>query len=255
MAKGWPEHLFLVGCGNMAGQMLNRWLDCGLDPSRVTVLRPSGGSVADGVDVVTTYPQALAHGTTVMLGMKPYQVADVAAQLAPLCHSEVSMLSILAGTTLGDLRARFPATGDIVRAMPNLPVGMGQGVVALYTDAHTSPSGRANMEALLGPLGLSEWMADEALFNRVTALSRAGEAIGIPADQAARMAMATVQGAANMAAAAQVTPATLADQVASPGGMTREGLNILDADDRLLTLMTETLEAARDRGEAMARGD
>ena len=69
------------------------------------------------------------------------------------------------------------------------------------------------------------------------------------------MAMATVQGAANMAAAAQVTPATLADQVASPGGMTREGLNILDADDRLLTLMTETLEAARDRGEAMARGD
>ena len=167
MAKGWPEHLFLVGCGNMAGQMLNRWLDCGLDPSRVTVLRPSGGSVADGVDVVTTYPQALAHGTTVMLGMKPYQVADVAAQLAPLCHAEVSMLSILAGTTLGDLRARFPATGDIVRAMPNLPVGMGQGVVALYTDAHTSPSGRANMEALLGPLGLSEWMADEALFNRV----------------------------------------------------------------------------------------
>ena len=269
MAKGWPEHLFLVGCGNMAGQMLNRWLDCGLDPSRVTVLRPSGGPVADGVDVVTTYPQALAHGTTVMLGMKPYQVADVAAQLAPLCHAEVSMLSILAGTTLGDLRARFPATGDIVRAMPNLPVGMGQGVVALYTDAHTSPSGRANMEALLGPLGLSEWMADEALFNRVTALSgcgpaflfrfvdalsRAGEAIGIPADQAARMAMATVQGAANMAAAAQVTPATLADQVASPGGMTREGLNVLDADDRLLTLMTETLEAARDRGEAMARG-
>ena len=92
------------------------------------------------------------------------------------------------------------------------------------------------------------------LFRFVDALARAGEAIGIPADQAARMALATVQGAANMAAGAQVSPAALADQVASPGGMTREGLNILDADDRLLVLLTDTLAAARDRGEAMARG-
>ena len=68
------------------------------------------------------------------------------------------------------------------------------------------------------------------------------------------MALATVQGAANMAEGAQVSPAALADQVASPGGMTREGLNILDADDRLLALLTDTLTAARDRGEAMARG-
>ncbi|HUD91554.1 pyrroline-5-carboxylate reductase [Sphingobium sp.] len=274
MALNWPDHLFLVGCGNMAGQMLVRWLDCGLAPARVTVLRPSGKPVADGVRVITDYPAMLPAGTTVLLGMKPYQIADVAAALAPLCGEETRIVSILAGTTLADLRTRFPAARDIVRAMPNLPVGLGEGVTALFTDAATSGQAKADIDALIQPLGLAEWIGEETLFNQVTALSgcgpaflfrfadalaRAGEAIGIPADQAARMALATVQGSANMAARADAqagdSPATLADKVASPGGMTRQGLNVLDADDRLLTLLTDTLAAARDRGEAMARGE
>lgn len=125
MMSVWPQHLFMVGCGNMAGQMLARWLDCGLDPARVTVLRPSGRPVADGVTVVTHYPVALPAGTTVLLGMKPYQIADVATALAPLCDATMQIVSILAGTTLADLRARFPAVRDVVRAMPNLPVGLG----------------------------------------------------------------------------------------------------------------------------------
>lgn len=264
-----PDHLFLVGCGNMAGQMLARWLDCGLDPACVTVLRPSGKPVADGVMVVTDYPAALPAGTTVLLGMKPYQIADVAAALAPLCAADTRLISILAGTTLADLRTHFPIANNIVRAMPNLPVGLGEGVTALFTDAVTAAQARADVTALIDPLGLVEWIADEGLFNQVTALSgcgpaflfrfvdalaRAGEAIGIPADQAARMALATVQGSANMAVRADVSPGILADRVASPGGMTREGLNMLDNDDRLLSLLTDTLAAARDRGEAMARG-
>ncbi len=268
MERDWPGHLFMVGCGNMAGQMLGRWLDCGLDPARVTVLRPSGRAVAQGVEVVTDYPAALPDKATVLLGMKPYQLADVAARLAPLCRADTAIVSILAGAPLSVLRGHFLAPQGVVRAMPNLPVGLGQGVTALFTDDATPPDTRAQAEALIAPLGLAEWIGDEALFNAITALSgcgpaflfrfidalaRAGEAIGIPADQAARMALATVQGSANMAARASVGPATLADQVASPGGMTREGLNILDADDRLLALLTDTLAAARDRGEAMAR--
>ncbi|PZU69864.1 MULTISPECIES: pyrroline-5-carboxylate reductase dimerization domain-containing protein [Sphingobium] len=266
----WPEHLFLVGCGNMAGQMLTRWLACGLDPARITVLRPSGKPVAHGVTVVTAYPDALPAGATVLLGMKPYQIADVAAGLAPLLTADTRLVSILAGTPIADLRRHFPAPRDVVCAMPNLPVGLGEGVVALYADAATDAAAKADIAALIAPLGLAEWMGGEALFNQVTALSgcgpaflfrfidalsRAGEALGIPADQAARMALATVQGSANMAARASVSPATLADQVASPGGMTRQGLNVLDADNRLLDLLTDTLVAARDRGAAMARGE
>ncbi|WP_313809088.1 pyrroline-5-carboxylate reductase [Sphingobium sp.] len=269
MTDIWPDHLFLVGCGNMAGQMLARWLACGLDPERVIVLRPSGRPVADGVRVVTDYPAALPAGTTVLLGMKPYQLADVAASLAPLCAADIRILSILAGTPWAELRAAFPMVGEIVRAMPNLPVGIGEGVTALHADASVPTSSRATVEAFIAPLGLAEWIEDEGLFNEVTALSgcgpaflfrfidafaRAGEAVGLPADQAARMALATVRGSASMAANASDSPAILADRVASPGGMTRQGLNVLDADDRLLRLLTDTLVAARDRGEEMAKG-
>lgn len=270
MTDIWPDHLFLVGCGNMAGQMLRRWLACGLDPARVTVLRPSGRAVAEGVRVVADCPASLPAGTTIVLGMKPYQLGDVAGRVAPLCHPDMRIVSILAGTRLIDLRAAFPAVGEIIRAMPNLPVGLGEGVTALYADADLPALSREAVEAFIAPLGLAEWIADEGQFNEATALSgcgpaflfrfidalaRAGEAIGLPADQAARMAMATVRGSASMAAMVSDSPAVLADRVASPGGMTRQGLNVLDADDRLLKLLTDTLVAARDRGEAMARGE
>lgn len=266
--RDWPDSLFLVGCGNMAGQMLSRWIACGLDPARVTVLRPSGRPVAPGVTVVTAYPSALPAGCTVMLGMKPQQLTDVAVMLAPLVGREIAILSILAGTPIAELRRCFPRAATVVRAMPNLPVGLGLGVTALHADAATDAAARAAMTALATPLGLVEWVADEGQLNAVTALSgcgpaflfrfidtlaRAGEAIGLPAGQAARMAMATVEGAAAMAASAPDSPATLADRVASKGGMTREGLNILDADDRLLTLLIDTLTAARDRGAALAQ--
>ncbi|MCP1468463.1 pyrroline-5-carboxylate reductase [Sphingobium sp. OAS761] len=265
----WPGHLFLVGCGNMAGQMLRRWLDCGLDPASVTVVRPSGRPVAGGVAVVTDYPASLPSGTTVLLGMKPHQLDEVAPRLLALCREDTAIISILAGTPLASLRACLPAVRHIVRAMPNLPVGLGEGVTALHADDMTGKEARAKADALMRRLGLAEWIEDESLFNAVTALSgcgpaflfrfvdalaQAGQALGIPAAQAERMAKATVRGSATMAALAQESPATLADQVASPGGMTREGLNVMDRDGRMMRLLAETLAAARDRGEAMAKG-
>ena len=169
---------------------------------------------------------------------------------------------------MAGLRTHFPGVADIVRVMPNTPVGVGQGVCALHADVPTSPAARAQAEALMRPLGLAEWIADEAQFNLVTALSGCGPAylfrfidalagaaarLGLPTDQAERLALATVRGASTLAAQADVSPTMLADRVASPGGMTREGMNVLDRDDRLLDLLTDTLRAARDRGEEMAR--
>jgi len=267
-APVFPEHLFMVGCGNMAGQMLSRWLACGLDPARVIVLRPSGKSVAPGVEVVQAFPEEFAKGTVVLLGMKPYQFADVASGLAEVSGAPSLFISMLAGTTAAQLRAGLAEGADIVRVMPNTPVGVGQGVCALYADERTSAEARASAEGLMQPLGLAEWIADEDQFNLVTALSGCGPAylfrfidalgsagarLGLPEDQAARLALATVRGASTLAAQAGESPAILADRVASPGGMTREGMNVLDADEALVTLLTDTLRAARDRGEEMAR--
>jgi pyrroline-5-carboxylate reductase len=83
-------------------------------------------------------------------------------------------------------------------------------------------------------------------------MAQAGEALGLPADQALRLATATVKGSGLLAAASEEGPDVLADRVASPGGSTREGLNVLDADDRLKALLRDTLAASARRNAELA---
>ena len=125
---------------------------------------------------------------------------------------------------------------------------------------------RARAEALMAPLGLVEWI-DEALFDVVTALAGSGPAFlfrfvdalaeagagaGLPRAQAARLALATVAGAGLMAAEAGEAPRVLADRVASAGGSTRCGLDVLDRPDGLAALLQATLAAATERNRELA---
>ncbi|HWJ69909.1 MAG TPA: pyrroline-5-carboxylate reductase dimerization domain-containing protein [Sphingobium sp.] len=267
MVENWPAHLLLIGCGNMAGAMLARWLDCGLPPERVTVIRPSGKPVADGVTVRTQLAEPVAAGTVVLLGCKPQQLAQVAQDLAGLIGADTRMLSILAGVPVAQLHAAFGQVDAIIRCMPNLPVRTGHGVSTLHADRAVSGEARALATELCAPLGLVEWLDDEQLFDAATALAGcgpafvyrfidalggAGASLGLDPAQAARMALATVAGAAISAANADASPAAMADAVASKGGMTREGLDVLDRPGGLVALLDETLRAARDRGAALA---
>lgn len=257
--------LWLIGCGNMGGAMLSRWIESGVvSADAVDVVNRQDRDLPGGVRQARTLPDGLLPDM-VMLAMKPQQLDEIVATHGERIAGVPVIVSILAGVEEATLAARFPGSA-IVRAMPNLPVALGKGVVALYADAAPQPA-KDSVEALMRPLGLVEWMPDEALygaagtlegcgpaflFRFIDALAKAGEAVGIPADQAARLALATVEGAAAMAAASDASPATLADRVASPGGSTRQGLNVLDHDDALVELLTKTLQASERRGREMA---
>lgn len=259
--------LWLVGCGNMGGAMLRRWAGQGaIDSARTMVIDPGNPEVPAGVRVVADVAAAGRHPGTIVLAVKPQQLAAVAETIRPALKDRSALLiSILAGVTEATLGDRLPGA-TVVRAMPNLPVGIGEGVVALH-GAADQPAARGVAAALMAPLGLVEWIDDEALFDAVTALSgcgpgfvfrfidalaEAGAALGLPDDQARRLAVATVAGTGLMAAASPDGPATLADRVASPGGSTREGLNVLDADDALKRLLRATLAASARRNVEMA---
>jgi pyrroline-5-carboxylate reductase len=245
--------IWLIGCGNMAGAMLRRWLAEGLDPVQVTVVTRSGTRAPDGVRSLTALPVDETPAI-LMLGFKPQQLDDIAPTLAHL--NPAILLSILAGVEEQALASRIPA-GAVVRMMPNLPVAIGQGVTALYTRS-TDAAVRDAAEALARPLGLAPWVEDEARFDAVTALAGCGPAFvfrfidGLAPELAQQLALATVDGAGAMAIGADAPPAVLADRVASPGGSTREGLNVLDADDALKRLMAETLTASERRNREMA---
>jgi len=265
MTAAVPQRLWLIGCGNMGGAMLTRWIESGVvRGDAVDVVNRHDRDLPDGVRQARALPDG-PPPDAVMLAMKPQQLDEIVATHGERLRQAPVLISILAGVEEATLAERFPGPA-IIRAMPNLPVALGQGVVTLYADA-AAQSAKDAVAALMAPLGLVEWVATEALygaagslegcgpaflFRFIDALAKAGEAIGVPADQAARLALATIEGAAAMAAGSADSPAILADRVASPGGSTRQGLNVLDRDDALVRLMTETLRAAERRGREMA---
>jgi pyrroline-5-carboxylate reductase len=257
--------VWAIGCGNMGGAMLRRWLDCGLDPRQLTIVRKSGEPFVEGATVLTAPPPDGPAPALVLLGVKPQMVDLVAPDLTPALAPETMLVSILAGVESAALRRRFATPHAIVRAMPNTPVALGKGVIALAGEG-LGHEARARAEALMTPLGLVEWV-DEALFDVVTALAGSGPAFlfrfidalaeagadaGLPADQAARLALTTVEGAAALAAASPESPRQLADRVASPGGSTRRGLDVLDEPEGLVPLLRNTLTAAILRNREMA---
>jgi pyrroline-5-carboxylate reductase len=250
----------------MAGAMLEGWLAAGADPARFTVIRPSGRPVAPGVRVLTA-PSLDETSAIAMLGVKPQKLDEVAPVLEPTLGEDTILVSILAGVELASLRARFPRQRRIVRAMPNTPVRLRKGVTQLMTD-RVGGDAKPMVDALMRSLGLVEWHEDEALFAMaghlsgagpaflfrfIDALGKAGAELGLSPDQSARIAAAMVEGAAALAAASDEPPAHLAERVASPGGTTRAGLNVLDDDGALDRLILRTLDASRRRGLEMAQ--
>lgn len=249
----------------MAGAMLGGWLRAGVPAERFTVIRPSGVSPAPGVRTLTAAPRDETPAI-VVLGVKPQKLDAVAPGLAPLLARETVLVSILAGVEIASLRARFKAPAAIVRAMPNLPVRLGAGATGLFAHG-ASDDVRIELTALLEPLGLVEWVDSEAALDAVSvlagsgpafvyrfidALAVAGTAIGLPGAQAERLALATTLGAAQLAADAGEPPTQLADRVASPGGSTRKGMDVLDRDDALGRLLSATLDASAARVAEMA---
>lgn len=257
-----PGPFWLVGCGNMAGAMLEGWLAGGVDPAQITIIDPGGRPPPAGVRTLTVLPEDEVPALA-MLGVKPQILAEVAPRLAPALDRETLLISILAGVELASLRAFFPAPRAIFRAMPNLPAALNRGVTGLHGDG--DGDARAIVGMLMEKLGLVEWFEDEASFQLITtlggstpaflyrfidALGEAGAAQGLPRDQARRIALAAVTGAAELAYRSGEDPAILAARVASPGGSTLAGLKILDVE--LPQLLRATLDASLRRALEMA---
>lgn len=255
--------ILLVGCGNMGGAMLAGWLAGGLSAGDFTVVDPYLAAAPAGVSLLRDVPARAFD--VVLLGFKPQQFAEASAPIVAAVGGGTVVLSILAGVDLATLRRRFPQAGAIVRVMPNLAAALGKSPIGLFGDGH--PAARATVDRLMAPLGTAEWLSGEELMDVVTALAGSGPAfvyrlidalaagaaeLGLPRDQANRLALGMVEGAGALAAGSPYAPGELADRVASPGGTTRAGLDVLDADQRLARLITDTLRAARDRGAEMA---
>jgi pyrroline-5-carboxylate reductase len=260
-----PASLALVGAGRMGTAMLQGWLAMGLPADAVSIFEPAPSPdlmalCSDkGLRLNPSLQQTSAPDVLV-LAIKPQMLDAAAPGLAPLAGKGTLVLSILAGKRIADLAARFPQAAAIVRAMPNTPAAIGRGISGVAANAAVTERQRGFTTALLGAVGQVEWLADERLIDAVTAVSgsgpayvfllaeslaKAGEAAGLPADLALRLARATVEGSGELMRLSPGTPpSTLRENVTSPGGTTAAALAVLMGAEGLDPLMRDAVAAA-----------
>lgn len=262
--------VWVVGCGQMAGALVERWLGAGLPASALLAVDPSPRALPAGLACVPALADAaerMPDPTLVVLGVKPQTLAEVGRAFAALGSppGRPLLLSMLAGVRVQTLAGLFPGL-PVARIMPNLPARIGAGVTALYAPA-LAIADRAAVEWLLAAAGDIVALEEESRFDAVTALSGsgpaflyrfiealagAGEAAGLDSRTAQALARRTVEGAAALLAASDETPAELRHRVTSPHGTTEAGLDVLDGDGALSALLRATVRAAAERARALA---
>jgi pyrroline-5-carboxylate reductase len=201
-----------------------------------------------------------------VVALKPQILKNEAPVLAEVSQNGALMISVAAGTHTDLLFQAWGKKARIIRAMPNTPGAIGQGVTGLYAARGATPADKRKAVRLLSTLGETVWVTKEDLIDSVTALSgsgpaylflmaeamtEAGVAEGLPRDQAEKLARATVAGAGALLKADKSPASALREAVTSPGGTTAAALSVLMGEDGLTDLMIRAIHAARLRAEEL----
>jgi pyrroline-5-carboxylate reductase len=260
-----------VGGGNMATALIGGLIAKGYDATRISVIEMSPAAreklgARYPVRVTTAPDDAMKGADTLVLAVKPQDMKQALSSLG----SEVGgtlVISVAAGITLAALSRWLGGHRKIVRCMPNTPGLIGAGISGLFASPEVDSSERQKAEGILRAVGEVVWLAEERLLDPVTAVSASGPAyvfwfieqlaaaavkLGIPQDDALKLAKQTVLGAAQLAASSEKDPSQLRTDVTSKGGTTEAALNVFE-QEKLAERFMRAVEAASRRGEEMGR--
>lgn len=202
-----------------------------------------------GAEAYETEIEAIELAEMVVLAFKPKDLAAFAAATAQAFKREHMLVSVLAGTSVSLLKQSFPSY--IVRAMPNLPLICGEGVIGFVETAEMTAQRKKNVEEIFQGLGLLCWLSEEHLealsaiagsgpafvFVIVEAMIASGVLLGFSPQEARDFVLKTIEGSVALLKATGKSPLELKTQVASPGGTTMAGLKILEDRDIHKTLV------------------
>jgi pyrroline-5-carboxylate reductase len=261
--------ILLVGCGRMGGAMLAGWRERGLAPSVAVDPAPEAARQAGADLTVTGRAEAILEDfapSAVVFAIKPQNAAETLPLYRRFAGRAV-FLSIMAGRTLAGIGALLGTEARIVRAMPNTPAAVRQGITVACPGSGVTEGQRALCDRLLQAIGTVAWVEDEALLDPVTAVSGSGPAYvfllaellegaareqGIPAELARRLARETVAGSGALLAASAEDAAALRRAVTSPGGTTERALAVLMASEAWPDLLSRAVAAAAARSRELA---
>ena len=266
-----------IGGGNMAAALIDGIVSAG-NGAHVSVSEPDDArrnvlaARFTEAHVTADNAAAAAGADTVVLATKPDVLPLVCDELrAKALTASRTFVSVAAGVRLARLATWLGPTGGLVRAMPNQPAAVRQGLTALVATTATSRAAALHVETLFSGAGDVIWLDDETQMNASTALSGSGPAYfyrlmeilidnavdrGFDPATARRIAVATARGAAEVAATSEQPLDALRDQVTSPGGTTAAALHVL-AEADIHAIFSRAIDAAINRGDELdqAAGD
>jgi pyrroline-5-carboxylate reductase len=263
-----------IGGGNMAGALIGGLLRSGRLPEQVIVVEPNAEQRDRlmreyGVRAIAQADPTLAHASMVVWAVKPQLFREAAVPCAP--HVKQALhLSVMAGIRT-DAIAQAVGSDRVVRAMPNTPALIGQGIAGLFARDAVRPGERESVEIVLKPTGQLLWVERESDLDAVTALSGSGPAyvflfiealidaaqqMGLSAEQGQALAMSTFAGATALAQQSSESPATLRARVTSRGGTTHAALEAMreaDVQGAIVRAVKAAQQRAAELGDEFGR--
>jgi pyrroline-5-carboxylate reductase len=264
-----------LGAGIMARALANGLVASGVTPASELIC--SAPTADDGQPFLAAFPGArwtadnaelMQVSDLTILAIKPQVFSEAMRDLKDASRGKL-VLSIAAGMTIAKIREWLDASARVARAMPNTPMQIGLGASVYAGEARVSPADYELIDRILSSAGKA-WRVEENQIDAITALSGSGPAyvfhfidalarggveLGLSEKLARDLALQTVLGSAKLAAQSSHPPLELAAQVKSPRGTTLAGCAILEENDALNALIARCMLAARDRAEALARGE
>jgi len=254
-----------IGGGNMAESLLAGLLRKGVTSAeRLTVSDPHSQrrewlARRFGIAVHADNRAAAQGADLIVLCVEPQVLDSVLADLSSILTSNLLLISVAAGYPLSRLQKQLKTATRLVRAMPNTPSTIGEGVTALSLVPGLSSQDQDRARCLFESVG-QVVVVEERLMDAVTGLSGSGPAyvfamiealadggvlMGLSRATAQVLAAQTLAGAARMVLEQGTHPAVLKDRVASPGGTTIAGLSRLEQGRLRATLMSAVTAAAQ----------
>jgi pyrroline-5-carboxylate reductase len=244
----------ILGTGSMGGAILSGLVhpsvtvEGGIRVTNRTVAkaRPLASAKVESFALEETpdaNARALAGARLVILGVKPYMVADLLREVAPLIEPDAVVVSVAAGITIATMESLV--SGVVLRAMPNTPAVVGRAVTGLAGGTRSTPEDLALAKAMFETVGAVIEVPEEKIdavstisgsgpayvFYLIEELTRTAIDLGFTAEEAAVMVNGTFLGASELLAASDVGPAELRRRVTSPKGTTERAIEVMQSAD------------------------
>ena len=263
----------VLGTGKMGGILLQAFLKQNLfapDQIHATVAHPERAlalSTQWGVDVSSDNRAAVEKADLILLGVKPFQIPDLVAQIRPALTPQKTIVSFAASVKTAAIEEAAGMEIAVIRAMPNTPSALGAGIAGLCRGKYVSDTQMELAQRIFETVGRTVTV-DEKHMDADTGLSASGPAfiyiileslaeagvkVGLPRDTATLLAAQTTFGAAKMVLDTGYHPALLKDAVTTPAGCTIDGILELEEGGLRVTLIKAVMRATQ-RAKELAAG-